>query len=299
MRKQNPVRNIVVSMRPEQWTKNIIIFAGLFFAKKLNNAAMFCTVFQIFFIFCLISSASYILNDIIDRKEDAYHPDKSKRPIARGDLSIVSAALSSFILAAIGLVWAAKISYNLLSVVLVFLILHIAYDIFLKHISIIDVFVIAISFVIRLIAGVSESGITPLISSWILLCTFLLALFLAFCKRRAEMVLLLDNSHRHRKSLGDYSVDFLDQLITIVAACSIISYSLYALSSETVAKHGTDKLIYTIPFVAYGIFRYLNLVHLKRGGSNPEKILLKDIPFLVTIILYCLSVYFLIYFRRS
>lgn len=291
------LRNIAVSMRPEQWTKNIIVFAGPFFAKKLGNPAILLSTCEIFCIFCIVSSASYILNDLIDRKEDAHHPDKCKRPIARGDLSMAAAICSSLILGGAGLLWAWALSYKLFAMVLTFLALHIAYDIVLKHISIVDVFAIALAFILRLLAGVSLSDITSPISSWILLCTFLLALFLALCKRRAEMALLMDRSKQHRKSLEGYSIEFLDQLITIVAGCSVLSYALYALSAETIAKHGTDKLIYTIPFVVYGMFRYLYLVHMKRGGSNPEKILLTDVPFLVNILSYCAVVYLLVYRR--
>ncbi|MCX5677932.1 MAG: decaprenyl-phosphate phosphoribosyltransferase [Candidatus Omnitrophica bacterium] len=289
------LKKIIISMRPEQWTKNIIVFAGLFFAKKLSDPATLFSTIEIFCIFCIVSSASYILNDIIDRKEDMHHPDKCKRPIAKGELNIGPAAGVSFALVSTGLFWAWMLSGKLFAIVVIFLVLHIAYDLALKHISIIDVFAISLAFILRLLAGVSVSGITSLISSWILLCTFLLALFLALCKRRAEMALLLERSKQHRKSLEGYSLEFLDQLITIVAGCSILSYALYALSAETVAKHGTDKLKYTIPFVAYGIFRYLYLVNMRRGGSNPEKILLKDIPFLVNILCYCAIVYLLVY----
>ncbi len=289
------LKNILVSMRPEQWTKNLIVFAGLFFAKRMDDPMTVFLLAQIFLIFCLLSSASYIFNDIIDRKEDTHHPDKRRRPIPRGDLRLGIASLASLALACAGIAWAALLSSGLLTIVIAFLALHIIYDLYLKHISIIDVFAIALAFILRLLAGVSMGGIGSMISSWILLCTFLLALFLALCKRRSERALLQDMSKHHRKSLEGYSVEFLDQLITIVAGCSIISYSLYALSAETIAKHGTDKLKFTIPFVVYGIFRYLYLVNLKKGGSNPERILLKDIPFLINIVGYVVAVYLFVY----
>lgn len=284
-------------MRPEQWTKNLIIFAGLFFAKRMNDLMTLFLSVQIFLIFCLLSSASYIFNDIIDRKEDAHHPDKRRRPIPRGDLRPGIALLASLVLVVVGVTWAALLSSGLLTIVIAFLALHIIYDLYLKHISIIDVFAIALAFILRLLAGVSVSGIESLVSSWILLCTFLVALFLALCKRRAEMALLQDMSKHHRKSLEGYSVQFLDQLITIVAGCSILSYSLYTLSADTIAKHGSDKLLYTIPFVVYGIFRYLYLVNIKMGGANPEKLLLKDLPLMADILLYCVAVYLVVYRR--
>jgi 4-hydroxybenzoate polyprenyltransferase len=282
-------------MRPEQWTKNLIVFAGLFFGRKFSHPEFILVSLKIFAIFCTLSSASYLLNDILDRKEDRYHPDKSKRPIATGSLSINYAIITAGLLTLVGLLSAYKMSHELFLIAIVFLFLHVIYDLFLKHIAIIDVFAIAFAFILRLIAGVSVDGMTNLISSWILLCTFLLALFLAFCKRRAEIVLLLDNSRHHRRSLGGYSKEFLDQMITVVAGCAILSYSLYALSNETIVKHGTDKLKYTIPFVVYGMFRYLYLVNMKKGGANPEKILLKDVPFLLCVISYCLFVYLIIY----
>lgn len=286
--------NILIAMRPEQWTKNIIIFAGPLFAKKLSTFNDIFTSVQIFCIFCLVSSASYILNDILDRKEDAHHPDKCKRPIARGDLKVFTAGALSVVLTCIGLIWAMFVSWNLVILVSVFLLLHVIYDIWLKHITIVDVFAIAFAFLIRLIAGMAMYDI-GLLSSWILLCTFLLALFLALCKRRAEIVLLSDKAVSHRKSLEGYSMDFLTQLISILASCSIMSYALYVLLSETVARRGLVRLRITIPLVAYGIFRYLYLVHLKKGGANPEKVLLKDIPFLINMIAYALIVIMSIY----
>ncbi len=291
------LKYIIISMRPEQWTKNIFVFAGLLFAKKLDNIQTIVLSSTIFAIFCLVSSASYIFNDIIDRKEDVHHPDKSKRPVASGRLNAGLALASSITLIVIGLGWAIALSHSLAQLVGAFLLLHIIYDFALKHIPILDVFSIALSFIIRLFAGVCMTSIEFNISSWILVCTFLLALFLALCKRRAEMALLSERAREHRKSLGGYSIDFLDQLITIAAACAIISYSLYALSAESIAKHGTDKLMYTIPFVVFGVFRYLALVNLKKGGSNPEKILARDAPFLINVVVYSGLVYTILYFK--
>ncbi len=291
------IKNVVISMRPEQWTKNVIVFAGLFFGMKLNGVANIITITEIFFIFCIVSSGSYMINDVIDRKEDCYHPDKSKRPIASGSLSSRLALIVAFALIAIGIIGAMFISSRLLVLLVLFLTLHFSYDIFLKHISIVDVMVIALAFIIRLLSGVVMAPIDNSVSLWILLCTFLLALFLALCKRRAEVALLLEASSRHRKSLRGYSAQFLDQLITIAGGATILSYSLYALSPETILKHGTDKLIFTIPFVIYGIFRYLYLVSIKKGGSNPEKLLIKDTPLLVSILLYCVTAYLVLYNR--
>ena len=287
------LKNVIISMRPEQWTKNLIVFAALFFGRSLTSIDVIAQTTCIFIIFCAVSSGSYMINDVVDRNEDRHHPEKSKRPIPAGKISIPFAILVSLILIFGGLYASWVISIRLFAVTFIFITLHIAYDFFLKHISILDVFSIAFAFIIRLFAGVTLCSIP--VSSWILLCTFLLALFLALCKRRAEMAMLMDGSKRHRKSLEGYSVQFLDQLISIVGGCTIISYSLYSLSPETVANHGTDKLIYTIPFVVYGLFRYLYLVQMKQGGTNPEKLLLRDVPLLVSIILYLLVMYAVVY----
>jgi len=291
------LNSIIRSMRPEQWTKNLIVFAGLFFGKSITSFNTFLELSQIFAIFCVVSSGSYIINDITDRKEDRHHPDKSKRPIAGGGLDIATASAVALGLILAGMIWAYCISISLFALIAVFLILHLLYDFFLKHISLIDVFVISSAFILRLLGGVITSNIGCNISGWILLCTFLLSIFLALCKRRAEIVILSEASIRHRKSLEGYSVPFLDQLITVAAACTILSYSLYVLSAETIAKHRTTKLIFTIPFVIYGVFRYLYLVHMKEGGSNPERLLLKDAPLFIDIILYGMMVYAIIYIR--
>ncbi|MDP3788884.1 MAG: UbiA family prenyltransferase, partial [Candidatus Omnitrophota bacterium] len=224
------------------------------------------------------------------------HPEKSRRPIAAGRLKSRPAIIASALLMLAGLSMAWSIYFKLFLLVAGFILLHILYDVSLKHIVVVDVFVIAFSFIIRLFSGVVMSPIENKLSSWILFCTFLLALFLALCKRRAEMAMLQDVSKHHRRSLADYSVQFLDQMIAIIGGCAILSYSIYALSADTIAKRGTDKLVYTIPFVVYGIFRYLYLVNIRRGGTNPEKLLLRDIPLLTDIILYCIIVYLVLYF---
>lgn len=291
------LRNIVISMRIEQWSKNLIVFAGLFFGKSLNSLSVLVSTTQIFFIFCFVSSGSYIINDIIDKKEDGYHPEKSKRPIAAGKLSVRDGMIASIALIFAGLLWSWTLSPALFSLVAFFLALHLLYDIFLKHVAIIDIFTIALAFIIRLWGGVVVNPGANVPSSWILLCTFLLALFLALCKRHAEITILTENSRHHRKSLAEYDLPFLRQLIGVVSSCTILSYALYALSQETIAKHQTAALIYTVPFVMYGIFRYLYLVNMKEGGSNPEKILIRDVPFLVNFILYCAAVFIIIYKR--
>jgi 4-hydroxybenzoate polyprenyltransferase len=289
------LKNIIISMRPAQWTKNLLVFAGPFFGRGLSGLPAFVFISEVFAVFCLVSSGSYIINDVIDREKDKFHPDKKKRPIASGKLSVRSAFFASLVLILTGIIWAGCLSMDFFLLIMFFILLHILYDIFLKHIPIIDVMVIACAFILRLFGGVIARPIGISLSSWILLCTFLLALFLALCKRRAEVAVLSDDSGRHRKSIADYNIDFLNQLITITGSCAILSYSIYALSPDTIAKRGTDKLVYTIPFVVYGIFRYLYLVHIKSGGSNPENLLLKDMPLLIDIILYGLIVYLVIY----
>ena len=290
------IKNIILSLRPVQWSKNLIIFAGIFFAGGIYKAETMLKTVYVFIIFCLLSGALYIINDIIDSKRDIHMEAKKKRPIAKGELNSGIALFVSLVLIAISIVWSFTLSQSTFIFVLIFFALHILYDFVLKHVAIVDIFSIALSFLIRLFAGMSILAVNPImLSSWILLCTIFLSLLLALCKRRSELILLADNSKLHRRSLEGYNEKYLDQLITIMAGASILGYSLYTLSPETVANHGNANMQFTIPFVIFGIFRYLYLVYLKGEGLQPEKLLIKDIPFLLNMILYVACVFFIIY----
>ncbi len=290
------IRVIVESMRPAQWTKNFFVFAALIFARKFFEEALLLRAGAAFVIFCLQSSAFYIFNDLCDREEDRAHPKKSRRPIARGDLT-PAAALTAFIFFSLAsLVAAFFLHRSFFLVVLLYFFLQLGYSLKLKQVVILDIFVIAAGFVIRVIAGGLVIDVP--ISSWLLICASLLALFLAMSKRRHELVLLEDKASEHRPILKEYSAYLLDQMIAVVTASTLIAYCLYTISEETVEKFGTHNLVWTSGFVLYGIFRYLYLVHQKKKGGRPEEIVLQDKPLLVNIVLWIGAVILILYLRK-
>jgi len=284
--------DIIRTLRPNQWTKNVIVFAAFVFAfwdrsrtTHLDASACVDAVVA-FVIFCAVSSGIYILNDIKDVKVDRTHPVKKNRPIAAGLIPLSLAWPLTLLLLAGGLLTSLYLPPSFTAVVAAYVLIQLVYSYGLKQVALVDVFVIATGFVLRAIAGaVALPDVT--ISPWLLLCTFLLALFLALCKRRHEKILLSDE---HRPSLEKYDKDLLDQLIAITSAASIVSYAIYTLWPKTVEKFGTHSLGFTIPFVVFGIFRYLDLVYRHEKGDRPEKILLTDIPLLVDIFLYAVSI---------
>jgi 4-hydroxybenzoate polyprenyltransferase len=285
---------ILRSMRPKQWTKNIILFAPLIFSQNITNKQLAISSLISFMVFCLLSGSVYILNDLIDIKQDKVHPLKSKRPLASGRLRPIYAVITLLVLMGLSV----YISLNYLNYLFIivagsYLILQIAYSTILKHIVIIDVFSIAAGFLLRVLAGAEAIEVT--FSTWLFFCTILLALFLALSKRRHEIILLDEKAINHRKILFEYSADLLDQMISIVTTTTLIAYILYTISPETVNKFGTDNLKYTVPFVLYGIFRYLYLMHQKNEGGSPERVLLNDKPILITVILYCLTACYILY----
>lgn len=272
------------SMRPKQWTKNLLVFAGFLFTLEQQHAMQFFRVLLAFALFCLVSGAVYIFNDVIDAERDRHHPAKRKRPIASGCVPISIAVIFAAILVIASILAGFYLDLYFGLVLLAYLVLTSAYTLHLKHIVIIDLLVLAGGFVMRAIAGALVVHV--LISPWLLLCTTLLALFLGLAKRRHEIVILEEGATNHRKILDEYSVDFLDQMINITSAAALMAYSLYTFSefSETASKH--PYMMVTIPFVIYGIFRYLYLIHTKNAGGHPEQVLLDDKPLLVNIILW-------------
>lgn len=280
-------------MRPRQWSKNLILFAALIFSQSLFQLTMLRDNIIAFIIFCFLSGSVYILNDLIDLEQDRNHPKKSKRPLASGKLKPSTAIISGIILVTLSLISAFCLNTNFAWIALSYFILQIAYSTLLKHIVILDVLTVSAGFVLRAIAG-GEVIEVP-ISSWLLICTILLALFLALGKRRHELILLEENAVNHRKILYEYSPGLLDQMISVATASTVIGYALYTMSAETVKKFQTDNLKYTIPFVLYGIFRYLYLIHQRQEGGSPEKILLNDKPLIINIILYLFTIWLFIY----
>ncbi|OHB46878.1 MAG: phosphoribose diphosphate--decaprenyl-phosphate phosphoribosyltransferase [Planctomycetes bacterium GWF2_39_10] len=281
------VKYIFLSMRPEQWIKNFFVFTALLFSKNLLNLSKDIDALVGFIIFCMITGCSYIINDLVDLEKDKLHPTKSQRPIASGRLNKTTAIKITTIICLVSLSFAFYIKSFFGIIVLTYFLLNIGYSIYLKNIVIIDVVTIASGFVLRVLGGAVIISVTS--SQWLILCTILLSLFLGFSKRRHELVLLEDNATGHRKVLEHYSPYFLDQMISVVTASTVICYALYTMSKDTIEKLGTSKLIYTIPFVLYGIFRYLYLVHQKEKGGSPTEIVFTDKPMIVNIILWVIA----------
>lgn len=285
--------SLVLSLRPSQWTKNLFLFAALMFGQRLLDVRAVLHTTAAFAIFCALSGVVYLINDVADREADRSHPTKRLRPIASGAVSVPLALTTAAILAAVALTAAFWLSPRFALLGVIYIALLSAYSGGLKHVVIIDVLTIAIGFVLRAAAGAVVIDVA--ISHWLLILIILLALFLALSKRRHELVLLADGATSHRRILQEYSPYLLDQMISVVTASTLVAYAFYTVSPETVAKFGTDRLVWTLPFPLYGIFRYLYLVHQKEGGGSPSDMLLTDRPLLVCVALWALSVAVILY----
>ena len=291
MRRQTA--HLIRSLRPRQWTKNFLVFAGLIFGEKLADPRSAGLAAGAFGVFCLLSSTVYLINDIRDRDADRLHPEKARRPIAAGQLPVSTAAIAAVLLGGTALVAAFAISRPFGFSALAYIVLLSLYSFGLKHVVILDVLVLAGGFVLRALAGALAVQVE--FSHWLLLLTLLGALFLGLSKRRAEMVALAGNATTHRRSLAHYSPYLLDQMIGVVTATTLLAYAFYTISPETVAKFGTDHLLWTVPFPLYGIFRYLYLVHQREGGGNPSDTLLEDRPILICVALWGAMVIAILY----
>jgi 4-hydroxybenzoate polyprenyltransferase len=268
---------ILTAMRPHQWTKNLVLFAGLIFSRNFHQKALLMRSVEAFVVFCLLSGVIYIINDIADVEKDRLHPTKKNRPLAAGALSVPVAFTAALVLAGAGLFMSWRLGSGFLTVACVFLGFNLLYSFLLKRIVLLDVMSISLSFVLRAIAGVEAlRDVEPqiAISPWLLICTLFLSLFLAFCKRRYE--LSLENAVGHRESLQEYSPILLDQLVSITAGGSVIAYAIYTIWPETVEKFGTTNLVYTVPLVLIGVMRYLYLVYNKQKGGSPSDLLLHE-----------------------
>jgi len=292
-RRGSVVIDFLRSLRPEQWTKNLVVFAGLLFAHELFNPVALGRTATAFATFCLLSGVVYVFNDITDREADRRHPVKRSRPIASGAISPWVAGGAAAILAIVALGVSFLLSWPFGAVAVSYLVLQALYSGPLKHIVILDVLTIAFGFVLRAVAGAVAIDVP--ISHWLLVVTILLALFLGLSKRRHELVMLADGAIGHRQSLGEYSPYLLDQMISVVTASTLVAYIFYCISPETSQKFGTDLLGLTIPFPLYGIFRYLYLVHQREGGGSPSQMLMNDRPLLVCVALWALAVVVIVY----
>lgn len=285
--------HLIASLRPRQWIKNFFVFAGLMFSHHLFDVQYVILVVVAFIVFCLLSGAVYLLNDLHDVERDKKHPVKSRRPIAAGLLSKQAAFAAFLIVSGAALGTAAGLGLAFFVTALAYYALQVAYSLYLKRKVILDVFSIAAGFVLRVVAGAVVIDVS--VSPWLIICTTLLALFLGLSKRRHELETLGDDSHEHRAVLKHYNTYLLDQMIGVVTASAVVCYALYTVSPETVARFGTRNLLFTIPFVLYGIFRYLFLIHKKGEGGNPERVLTGDTPLLVDILLWAAAAVYIIY----
>ena len=286
-------KNLLISMRPKQWVKNVFIFAPMIFSLHMFQKAFIIRSLLAFFVFSLITGAIYIFNDILDREKDRLHPEKKERPIAAGRLTIASAGIFAAFLLAGMLALSMMINREFFYISLFYALLNIAYSMFLKSIVILDIMVIALGFVLRVMVGAAVNQLV--LYPWILISTFLLAIFLALIKRRQELLKMQDqNSDKiTRKTLAIYTVNLLDQMISVSTATTLISYIMYVLSPDVQQKFRTANLFYTVPFVIFGIFRYLYLAYAKGEGESPSEIIYTDLPFTLNIIIW-VSVFILL-----
>ncbi len=281
--------SLIKLLRPKQWTKNALVFAAPIFSLSLLHWSLFWQAIIGFFLFCFVSGCVYILNDFFDREADRNHPEKRYRPIASGAVNPYVALVFGFLLLTTSLTTAFIFNPLFSGLLLVYFLMNVAYSMKLKHIVIMDVMIIAFGFVLRAIGGglMIDVPLTP----WFLVCTMLLSLFLAISKRRHEIFLLQNEKEGHRKVLEKYSIQLLDQMSNIVTTATIMAYSLFTFTSGR-----TVQLMWTIPFVIYGVFRYLYLVHMEGKGGKPDKVLLEDKHILVTVVLYGISVILILLF---
>jgi 4-hydroxybenzoate polyprenyltransferase len=283
---------LVRSLRPAQWSKNVFVFAPLVFARLFLDPRALTRAAMAFAAFCAAASAIYLINDVRDREEDRRHPLKSRRPIAAGELGVGTALVAAAALVAASLVLAWALGTAFAGLLAVYLIINLLYSAGLKHVVILDVMAIASGFVLRVLAGAAAVGAA--VSHWLILCTTFLSLLLAFSKRRHELLLLQSGAAEQRRVLEEYSPAFLDQMMNVVTASAVVSYALYAVAPETVQKFHSELLVWTIPLVLFGVFRYLYLTYQRTEVRNPTEAILVDAPFLVNLGLWGLVVLWIV-----
>jgi 4-hydroxybenzoate polyprenyltransferase len=277
----NLLKNCWLLMRPRQWVKNGFVFMGLLFANEWRQPEMLRRVLLATLAFSLVASGVYVLNDLLDRKRDLHHPTKKSRPLAAGQISVTVALLLLAVLWIAGGAVGLWVSRAVLLILLAYVAINILYSLGLRQVVILDVFLIAAGFMLRILAGTVGVGIAP--SQWLLICGFMVALFLGFAKRRAELYALSGETSNHRSVLEHYQPVLLDKMIVVTATCVILTYSLYTMSPVTVQNHHTESLIYTAPFVVYGIFRYIYTLHNQQTGTEPANEIFRDPHILLSI----------------
>ncbi len=275
---------LVRLLRPSHWAKNVFVLAPLVFAERLADPRAIALALAAFACFCAASSAVYVFNDIRDREEDRRHPVKRERPLAAGTIGVAPAAAVAVALALAAAAGAAAIGAAFAAVLLGYLALNLGYTLWLKHLVILDVMTLALGFLLRVLGG--GAAIRVEVSAWLLLCTIFVALFLAFSKRRHELMLLNESASEQRRVLSHYSAEFLDQMINVVTASTVLAYALYSVSAENLGPEQSRYMVYTVPFVLFGVFRYLYLIYQKSSLLNPTEALVADAPFVVNLALW-------------
>jgi 4-hydroxybenzoate polyprenyltransferase len=278
---RNIFRSLLITMRPHQWVKNLFIFAPLLFGKKLSDSAAVGNSLLAFAAFCLLASGLYIVNDVVDAEEDRAHPEKRTRPISSGALPVWAAIFASIALIGSAFWITAFIGLKVFGIAALYFILTLGYCLALKKMLLLDGMTISAGFVLRIVGGALAIGVMP--THWLIVCAYLLALFLAFTKRRQEILTLEENAASHREVLSEYSVRYLDQVNNILISAAIVCYALYTVAPETVARFRTTGLIYGTIFVIYGMLRYMALIKNPENGGNPSRMLIRDKPLLLTV----------------
>lgn len=281
------------ALRPSQWLKNLFVLAPLFFSQRLFESWAIMRTLGALALFCLASSSVYLFNDLTDREQDQLHPKKRQRPIASGALSVSVAQAAMTLLLVAALTGALRLSKPLAALLGTYWGLNLWYSVQLKHVVILDVFVIAASYLLRVVAGAAVIEVE--MSRWLLICTSLLALFIALCKRRHELVLLHQGAASHRQVLLDYPLPFLDMMISVITAAALVSYSLYTVDTEMIERVGSTGMLLTVPFVLYGFFRYLYLVYHKKEGGDPTQSVVTDRPMLVNLFFWAATAGLMLY----
>ena len=291
----NLLRDYVKLIRPSHWVKNVFVFAPVIFSLNLLSGKELLSNTLAFIFFCAGASAVYVFNDIHDRDSDKNHPVKKNRPIASGRVSVKSAWILFSFLIFIAIVPSYIINSHVSAVIFSYVILNFFYTIYLKELVVIDVMIIAIGFILRIVAGSLATNVY--LSNWMLLTTFSISLFIGFAKRRHEIVSLGDNAPDHRKVLSMYNQKFVDELITVTVAMTVIFYSLYTIDPDVIAKFGTSNLIYTVAWVVYGLFRYMYLIYVKNEGGDPVEIVTKDVGIIFSVLAWFVNVILFLYFK--
>lgn len=287
------MRPLTRALRPVQWVKNVFVLAPVVFAEQLSDPGVLSQALLAFGVFCGAASAVYLVNDVRDREEDRRHPVKCRRPIAAGDLPVSAAVAAAAVLALGAVAGAVYLGLPFLALLALYLAVNLCYSTWLKHLVILDVMAVASGYVLRVMAGGAAIGVA--VSNWLLLCSIFLALLLIFSKRRHELLLLGDRATGHRSVLSHYSPQFLDQMINVVTASAAVSYALYAVDADTVRRFGSDNLVYTVPLVLFGIFRFLYLTYQKSEERNPTEAILFDLPSVANVLLWGALVLWIVY----